>query len=150
MAVSVLAVAKRMGEQSGWRLTNLALQKLCYIAHMLHLGQHGEALVFGQFQAWDLGPVHPQLYRAVSRFGSSPVQAQVFESVRSVQDDTVITTLIDRVVNELSDNTPRLVAITHWEGGAWAKHYVPDVKHIMIPDEDILQEYKDRQLEPQK
>lgn len=149
MTTSILAVAKRIGEQSGWRLTNLALQKLSYVAHMLRLGTTESPLVHGQFQAWDLGPVHPQLYRAASRFGSKPVQSNVFQSVRSVQEQDILS-LIDDVVDALSDSTPRLVAITHWDKGAWAKHYIPGVKEIVIPNSDILQEYKDRLNERQE
>ena len=59
MAASILAVAKRLCERSGWSLTNLALQKLCYIAHMIHLSMHdGKPMVSGHFEAWDFGPVH--------------------------------------------------------------------------------------------
>lgn len=148
MTTSILAVAKRIGEQSSWQLTNLAMQKLSYIAHMLRLGTTEVPLVHGQFQAWDLGPVHPQLYHAASRFGSKPVQSNVFQSVRSVQEQNILS-LIDDVVDALSDSTPRLVAITHWDKGAWAKHYIPGVKGIVIPDSDILQEYKDRLNEKQ-
>jgi len=139
----VLVVAKRMGAQSGWRLTNLAMQKLAYIAHMVHLASFdGEPLVFGQFEAWDLGPVHPQLYRALRRFGSSPVK-DIFQSLPDMEEGPA-TKIVDSVVKHLSGSTSRLVAITHWEKGAWAKHYIPNFKGIEIPDEDILQEYRDR------
>lgn len=148
MTTSVLSVAKRMGEQSDWKLTNLALQKLTYIAHMLHLGIYNKPLVFGSFEAWDLGPVHPQLYQAVKQFGSKHVSENVFRSIRTVQSEPE-SALLDKVVSTLSDNTPRLVAITHWEKGAWAKNYIPNTKRIEIPNEDILQEYRDRQSEPQ-
>ena len=149
MTAFVLAVAKRMGQQSDWRLTNLALQKLTYIAHMVCLGRHDRPLVYGTFQAWNLGPVHPDLYRAVSRFGSSHVSIDVFQSIRSVHQDPEAS-LIDDVVKALSDSTPRLVAITHWEKGAWAKHYQHGRRGIEIPNRDILQEYKDRLREPQR
>ncbi|MCY4307365.1 MAG: DUF4065 domain-containing protein [Rhodobacteraceae bacterium] len=141
--VSVLSVAKRMGEESEWKLTNLALQKLSYIAHMICLGRHDIPLVHGEFQAWDLGPVHPQLYRVANQFGSRYVQQNVFQNVPNINDNITLE-LIDNVVNTLSDSTPRLVTITHWEKGAWAKHYTPNVKGISIPNEDIHKEYKDR------
>ena len=121
MPTSVLSVAKRMGEQSDWKLTNLALQKLSYIAHMLHLGTVGSPLVFGRFQAWDLGPVHPDLYRALRQFGSRPAPPEAFRYVPTIQDGKA-QKLVDDVVEALSDSTPRLVAITHWENGAWAKN----------------------------
>ena len=150
MPIAVLSVAKLMGERSNWRLSHLAMQKLAYIAHMTHMGMYGGApLVFGHFEAWDYGPVHPQLYQTLKIFGASRVKPDVFQAVRATTDEKAIN-LIGDVVRTLSDCTPRLVAITHWEKGAWAKHYVPGVKGIEIPDEDILQEYKDRQIEPQR
>ena len=127
----------------------MAFQKLTYIAHMLCLGINNSPLVFGHYEAWDLGPVHPKLYRAISRFGSSHVDAVVFRSILSIQNETEAN-LVDKVVQSLSDSTPRLVAIMHWEKGAWAKHYIPNRKKIVIPNEDILQEYKDRQSEQQR
>ena len=143
MTTSVLTVAKRLGEQSNWSLSNLAMQKLSYIAHMAHLASYeGEPLIFGNFEAWDLGPVHPQLYHAVKKFGADPVQ-DVFQSILGMEDgDTA--KLVDDVVRHLSDNTTRLVSITHWDKGAWAKHYIPGNNRIVIPNEDILQEWEDR------
>ena len=139
-----------MGEQSKWQLTHLAMQKLIYIAHMVHMGKNdGEPLVFGHFEAWDYGPVHPQLYQVLKVFGSKPVQGSALISAPIVQDEGV-SALLNDAVRSLSDSAARLVAITHWEKGAWAKHYVPGVKGIVIPDEDILQEFKDRQVAPQK
>lgn len=147
MPVSVLSVAKKMGEVSGWKLTHLAMQKLCYIAHMAYLGEHdGEPLVFGNFEAWEYGPVHPQLYHALKNSGKKPVRKDVFAAVR-VPEDPQISKLIEEVVNTLSDSTPRLVAITHWPKGAWSEHYVPGVKGIVIPNEDILREYEARKNE---
>jgi len=37
-----------------------------------------------------------------------------------------------------------LVAMTHSENGAWAKHYVPGVRSKVIPDADIIAEYSAR------
>ncbi len=126
------------------------MQKLVYIAHMLHMGMcDDKPLVFGHFEAWDFGPVHPQLYHTLKRFGNKPVTMDVFQSVPSMGEGRAAE-IVDDVVEQLSDSTTRLVAITHWEKGAWAKHYIPNVKGIVIPDGEILQEYKDRQIEPQK
>ena len=37
--MSILSVAKRLGERSGWTLTNLQMQKMSYIAHNVLLGR---------------------------------------------------------------------------------------------------------------
>lgn len=139
MPVSILSAAKRLGERSGWTLTNLQMQKMSYIAHMFHLGETNEPLVDGTFQAWDLGPVHPVLYHAVKRYGADPVQPDALAHVNSVSDDHPGAKQLDAAVDQLPRN--KLVAITHWKGGAWAKNYEPFSRNALIPNEDILAEY---------
>ena len=38
----------------------------------------------------------------------------------------------------------KLVSITHWESGAWAKYYREGVKEVPIPQEAIKDEYVKR------
>ena len=145
MAIPVLAAAKRLGERSGWSLSNLEMQKILYLAHMYCLGGRNSALVDGHFEAWDYGPVHPVLYHRAKIFGKSPVE-NIFHSVPEL-GDTEETRLLDQAVDQLATAPPgRLVAITHWDGGAWAKHYRPGGRHIVIPNDAIRQEYVDRNL----
>ena len=144
MTVPVFAAAKRICERSGWSLSNLGLQKLLYIIHMSYLGNHDEPLIRGHFEAWDYGPVQPDLYHKAKIFGSSPV-GNIFHSDEEL-GDCAEASMIDDAVAQLSNATPgRLVAITHWEGGAWHKNYVHGGRGSVIPNEDILQEYRDRQ-----
>jgi uncharacterized phage-associated protein len=144
MTVSVLAAAKRMCARSGWSLSNLELQKLLYIAHMFHLGEHGgDPLVSGAFEAWDYGPVHPQLYHRVKVFGADAVE-NVFNSVPEIPPGADAA-MLDAAVDQLGHAAPgKLVAITHWDKGAWAKYYVRGQRGTVIPNEAILQEYRDR------
>ena len=143
MSIYVLQAAKYMASRSGWILSNLELQKILYIAHMFHLGRHGTALVGGEFQAWDLGPVHPVLYRAVRQFGADPVTQIDFPG--NIEEGTE-KDLLSEAVDELSGKTgAQLVAITHWEDGAWAKNYKPGVRGQVIPTKDIIDEYRRRE-----
>lgn len=143
MTVSMHAAAKRMCEHSGWSLSNLKLQKLLYIAHMFHIGETDEPLVSDHFEAWNYGPVNPSLYHLMKIFGSSPV-GNVFHSIGELEECSERETL-DSAIDQLG-NAPsgKLVAITHWKKGAWAKHYIPSMRNIVIPNEDIRQEYLDR------
>ena len=141
--MSILSVAKRLGERSGWTLTNLQMQKMSYIAHMFYLGETNEPLVDGTFQAWDLGSVHPVLYHEVKRYGADPVQPEAFAHVEKVPDHHGGARFLDAAVDELPRN--RLVAITHWEQGAWAKNYSPFGRGELIPNSDILNEFRLRQ-----
>lgn len=141
--VSALAAARRMCERSDWTLTNLQLQKMLYLAQMMHLGRHGDRLFNGNFEAWDFGPVQPMVYRQVKMFGKEPITGGFF-GVGSVNDDGR-RELIDEACDALAKlSAARLVSITHWKEGAWAKAYVPGRKGIVISDDEILDEFKRR------
>jgi len=145
MTISVFDAAKRLCEKSGWSLTNLELQKLIYLAHMFHLGQHGEPLIKEHFEAWDYGPVQPDLYHHIKVYGSSKVKS-MFHLGESVKDDSTEGIILDKVCKQLSSKPARwLVAVTHWKDGAWAKHYGSKSFGKIIHNEDVFQEYIDRE-----
>jgi uncharacterized phage-associated protein len=137
--------AKRLCEQSGWRLTNLQLQKILYLAHMIALGRSGgnDPLVGELFEAWDYGPVLPSVYRRARVFGSGPVR-NVFHGVPDI-DGTSEADALDEAFRAVGQKRPaELVSLTHWEEGAWAKNYKPGYLGVIIPNEDVLEEYKKR------
>lgn len=142
MTVPVLSAAKRLASRSGWTLSNLELQKLLYLAHMFYLGRtNGQPLVPGYFEAWDYGPVHPDLYRCVRVFGSEPVQ-NVFQGNPDLPDGPE-RAILDEAYDALGRSGPgRLVNATHRRNGAWANAYIPGERHIIIPNADILREYR--------
>lgn len=141
MAVSVASAAKRLAQKSGWTLSNLQLQKILYLAHMMHLGQTGEPLVRGHFEAWDYGPVHPDLYHKVKVFGSGQVQ-NIFHNTPDMESGAE-REIIDDAYDSLGNIAPgQLVNATHRKNGAWDKNYIPGVRHCLIPNEDILEEFR--------
>ena len=141
MAISSLSAARRICSRSDWTLTNLQLQKILYIAHMIYMGKTGgKRLISNPFQAWDYGPVEPELYRKVRVFGDRPVQ-DIFFGVPKVTDPAQAEVL-DKTVDRLSRVSPsQLVAMTHRPDGAWARNYRSGVYGIIIPDRDILDEF---------
>ncbi|SUW69031.1 Panacea domain-containing protein [Bordetella avium] len=85
MSVTALEAAKYACRASDWTLTNLQLQKILYIAHMIHLGRTGRPLIHDEmFEAWDYGPVLPSVYRRASSFGADTVK-DVFHSVQDLE-----------------------------------------------------------------
>lgn len=146
MAVHPLSAAKRVCELKDWTATNLAVNKILYLANMLYLGRNGgrDALVNQSFEAWDYGPVIPAVYHRAKAFGSDPVQ-NVFVHIPDITAGSPEGAIIAETVAGVSDKTPgQLVAMTHWERGAWAKCYRPGVHGLLIPNEEILAEYARR------
>lgn len=145
MSLHPFSAARRVCQLSGGRVSNLALNKILYVAQMIYLGQNGgaEPLISERFEAWDYGPVLPSVYRAAKPFGSHPVR-DVFGNAPEVPEGPAADAL-EQAVKVMGNKSPgQMVAITHWEQGAWARHYVPGAKGIAIPDEDILAEYRVR------
>ena len=143
MTVSVFSAAKRLCMKSGWTITNLEVQKMCYLAHMFYMGNNnGVPLVHETFQAWDLGPVQPILYHSVKHFRSVPIGPEPFSLYPDIPENHDGIRFLDQAVTDLPRS--RLVAITHWEEGAWYKNYQVGVRGIEIPNADILEEFKKR------
>ena len=144
MAISTFTAARRVCGRGNWQVTNLALQKILYLAQMIYMGENKMRLIDATFEAWDYGPVEPALYHKVKFFGAEPIQ-DIF--VPAGIDGSREAAAIDQACDFLLARSPaELVAMTHWKSGAWAKNYRPGVRGIVIPDADILEEYQARVL----
>lgn len=143
--ISAIEAAKHLCRLSDWTLTNLKLQKILYISHMAHMGEHGGApLIDGNtppFEAWEFGPVSPNAYRYVRDFGSEKIP-NIFRSVSDVSGNTEAA-VMKNIYGQLKGWTPgQLVAFTHRNDGAWAQYYRSGQRGIVIPNEAILDEYR--------
>ena len=147
MAIHIFQAAKYAGAYTDWSKSNLELQKIIYIAHMLHIGRNDSPLIDGLFEAWHLGPVHPDLYHRAKVFGADPVKNifRAFEAEVEADEDALEIVSLKDTLKTVSDYAgSKLVAITHWEQGAWYKNYIPGEKYTIIPNSDIREEYKTR------
>jgi len=97
-------------------------------------------LVEDAFEAWDFGPVVPDLYRTVKVFGAGRIEA--LPPVRRALNRREHR-VVREVVEHFADRTPgQLVELTHRPGGAWDRNYIPGRRHIVIPNRHILDEYQ--------
>lgn len=141
--MSALQAAQTLVEIGGKSFSNLQIQKLLYLAQMFYLGEYGEAMFDDDFEAWKLGPVVPGVYRRAKIFGSRPVESLFTGD--TLPADSRQRKMLERVLSELPDKSPwRLVSITHWKEGAWAKNYDDGDYGSVIPKDDIRDEYAAR------
>jgi uncharacterized phage-associated protein len=141
MTISTFDAAKTLGHFSDWSLSNLQMQKILYIAHMFYMGKHGEPLVDERFQAWDYGPVLPKLYEKIKFYGREPVKDVFYNS--EIKKDCKEGNIIRDAATALKDAKPGvLVSYTHKHNGAWEKNYLPGERFVVIPNEDIISEYR--------
>src|SRR5258706_1711537 len=73
VANAILDVAER----ESLMLSNLALNKIVYFAHAWFLALRRRPLVDSFFEAWQFGPVHPQIYRQMKKFGDRPITGRL-------------------------------------------------------------------------
>ena len=108
---------------------------------MFMLGRNARPLVYGNFEAWDYGPIHPILFDRLSGSGARPVR-NIFYGVLKISDD-MAQDILDEAHDALCHLGPGgLVRCSHRQGGAWAKNYVPGVRGNVISDDDLLEEYR--------
>ena len=144
MAIHIHRAALYVGTNTGWSKSNLAMQKIIYIAHMLHLGNQNSPLVENFFEAWDYGPVHPDLYHKAKVFGADNVK-NIFRTYDDLDDSLPETKTLKDTLERISNYSgAQLVAITHCDYGAWHKNYIPGKRYTVISNSDIREEFKER------
>jgi uncharacterized phage-associated protein len=113
--------------KSGNPITQMKLLKLVYIAHGWHLGNFDKPLIDSTVQAWQYGPVIPDLYQAIRKYGRVPIINLIpYCGTAGDQDnpwpEKQTQQLLDLVWNNYSGYTAiQLSAITHQANTPWDK-----------------------------
>ena len=93
-------------------VSNLKLQKILYFVQAQFLVEEGEPCFYNKIEAWELGPVVPDVYHHYKAYGSNPIV--LFKDGNfgiSFHDRQVINQIVDlcnrHTVSELIDFTHR-------------------------------------------
>lgn len=116
-------------------ISNLQLQKILYFLQIEFLRNRNEQLFEDDFEAWQFGPVVPDVYYKFCGFGAMKIIMQ-YGDIR-IQND--IKSTIDKIVEEKRILKPwDLVEETHKEEKAWAMTFCNGAgSHRVIPKELI-------------
>lgn len=131
-----LALAGECGDA----LTPMQVLKLVYIAHGWMLGLHGRPLISEEVQAWQYGPVIPELYNSIRNFRSQPVTGNVRggNGVLDDQEQSIVRQVYD-IYGKKSG--PALSRLTHQHGSPWQLVYRPGSFGDVIPNDLIEDHY---------
>lgn len=144
MSISSFKAGYFFCEVSDWTVTNLELQKILYLSHMVYLGRFNKPLITESFEAWKYGPVLPKLYDRLKRFGAEPIKKYIFDSSFSLKPTEDICKFLEEAWESLGGKPSwELVAMTHRNKGAWEKTYSLENKNALISNDSILSEYKE-------
>lgn len=98
-------------------ISNLQLQKILYYIQREFLKRNREAFV-EEIQAWQFGPVVPNVYRQYCAFGSRSINMPYFSKIEGYSVGEM--DLINRIVRSKREKNPwDLVKETHQNGKAW-------------------------------
>lgn len=140
VADAILKIAKGKGAT----LTPMQLVKLTYIAHGWSLGLRNRDLFKNRIEAWQYGPVIPDLYHATKAFGRNPIPLDSIGDPNQVGIAPEDKQLLEAVYKKYGHlDGIALSYITHKAGTPWTQVYRPGVMHIEIPDSLIKSHYEE-------
>ena len=126
-------------KRQGVIVTHMKLQKLLYYAQAYVIGMTGEKLFDDNIEAWQHGPVTPNVYYEYSKYGSS-----VIPCIEDIKVPDGISPLISFIVREKgSYSAYELSNMTH-KGTAWREAIEnPQSKVISekMIDKDFVSEF---------
>lgn len=104
-----------------WPISNLQLQKILYFIQKAYLIQ-GKIAFADEIEAWQFGPVVPNVYYYFSGYGAMPIvdEYDCSELALTAADYGIINPIIE---NKRMLPPWDLVSETHKLGGAWDKVY---------------------------
>ncbi len=156
------AVANRLLELARERqlpLDPMKVQKLLYYAHGWHLALTGKPLLDRSVEAWQYGPVLPDVYRAFRQFGAQPITEPAryfaidggkltlrrYAMPASDPDMDYADRILRRILEQYGGYSGiQLSMMTHADGTPWAQVWSENSgkRYVPIPDADIAAWFK--------
>ncbi len=141
-SIAIAKVFLEFARREGIGLSPMKLLKMTYIAHGYHLGFFSEPLFKSSIEAWKYGPVIPQLYHFVKKYGRANVNLDgisiySFENVSKADSDFLKVIW----VNYKGFSALELSDLTHKEKTPWQKSFDNQLKEALIPNDDIEKYY---------
>ena len=100
-------------------MTPMKLQKLVFLAHAWMLAFYGIPLVRGRLEAWQFGPVFPELYDQIKHKGAEPLTVADLRDGDETFDADETEHMIWTVERYGPLTAARLSALTHARSSPW-------------------------------
>lgn len=150
MVYNVMDVARYVinySNEQGYTISNLKLQKILYFIQAAFLVNRHEPCFYENIEAWDFGPVVPEVYQEFRMYGSNTIpyinsyidlSNGIWESKRKEYSDNVFCSEDKAIINDMVDecsgySAGQLVEITHNQD-PWMKSYVKGWNNIITED----------------
>ena len=150
VAHSPIAVARFIlaeAEKRDFTMTPMKLLKIVFLSHGWMLGLYGIPLVRGPVEAWQYGPVFPELYHAIKHLGAQPVAlSDLPPGKEEVFDPEAQWVMVDAVERYGPLSASWLSTLTHAPSSPWELTYRDGRRHARIPN-DLIEFYYRKMME---
>ena len=143
----------RRAHDAGRDITPLQVLKLAYYCHAWMLGLYHRPLLEQPIEAWRYGPIVPELYRSLRRYGGEPVRRPIDLESAAVTERPYDPSEVN-IINQVSEkygpvSGNELSAMAHAIGTPWHQVWTTHRRDVVIPD-PIIEDYYAQQLESAK
>jgi len=129
-------------------LSIMSLLKITYIAHGWFLEMRNTPLFSNRIEAWQYGPVIPDVYNAFRKQGINAFGTVPILPIKILDEDE---NLLEQIFNSYGNLTPfQLSDLTHVAGGPWDIATKTGGYYAPIPNELIKQHYEHKRSEAEK
>lgn len=106
----IFLASQKNQEKEREGITNLKLQKILYFAQVYFLVKFGNPIFAEKIEAWEFGPVIPDIYREFKKYGNKPIIIKEDKSTLVEEDKEVLKKIWDTFGGY---SASRLVEIVH-------------------------------------
>lgn len=117
----------------GCPISNLQLQKILYYIQREFL-QQGIAAFSEEIEAWQFGPVVPDVYKQYCGFGALPIRMRYVINIEQ-RDETLMNPIIER---KRRLDPWDMVSDTHSQGKAWDLTYKNGLGDHQVIPQDLI------------
>ncbi len=135
----------KKGIEEGKFVTQMKVQKLLFFAQGYHLAKYGEPLIIEEFEAWQYGPVVPNIYEDYKLYGSKLIIDTDFAPrFRTLYLDDKAKDAIDYTWDLLKDiSAMALSNWTHQPESPWSRVYAGNSNSTPIDNSSIKKYFED-------
>lgn len=144
MVITAMELAKYIiskCEQDNVPISNLQLQKILYYIQYESLKKTNNCIFYDDIEAWQFGPVVPNVYYYFCNFGAMPINLK-FENYKDIITDSQTLNLVNCVVDRQREQNPwDMVKETHKDNGPWYLTFKNGAGIGKVIYVDLIREY---------
>jgi uncharacterized phage-associated protein len=141
-AVEVANAFLELAQKEGISLTNMQLQKLVYIAYGFFAAVFNTPMFDDEIQAWSFGPVIPNLYHNLKKYGAGEVSS-LLQTDTTIEKDSPEMRIIENVWGSYKEySAQELSDLTHQDGTPWSAVWKKEKRNTKIPLHYIRSHYE--------